>query len=165
MKAVTLTGKIALRHRERQRGLMNRSMLKVRYIFGLSTKERQFRHYRQAKGRSRSVTWDDLRKVKMHCQMSDVVIFLPKSRHNVAIPVNDNYMTETTTSVKKSVRVHFTYDVVAPCPDLAIFCQVLRHKGCPLGSAKFQRDPLSASVAIAEKLIGVHHPCPCAGEG
>ena len=54
------------------------SMRKISHVFGLRTsrnpQNRQISHYRYVWGQSRSMTLDDLRKVQMQSQRSDVVM-------------------------------------------------------------------------------------------
>ena len=57
--------------------------------------------------------------------------------------------------LEKSVGGCISYDAIALCahPTRSIFfCRKLR-KECPISYGKFQRDPLSGSAAISEKLI------------
>ena len=143
------------------------------HVFGLRTsrnpQNRQIGHYRYVWGQSRSMTSDDLWKVKMQCQRSYVVLCLPKSCIiSSFLLMAASYVAENTISLKKSVRGCTSYDVIAPWPGLTrliSFCQKL-HRGCPISYAKFQRDPPSGSEVIPEKLMdgGCINP-PCTGEG
>ena len=76
--------------------------------------------------------------------------------HNISDPVNGCKLRDWKHYFpQKSVGGCTSYDIIALWPDLTrpiFLCQTLR-KGCPIGYAKFQRDPPSGSEAISEKLI------------
>ena len=119
--------------------------------------------------RPRSVSPDNLRKIKMQCQRSDMVMFWPKS--HIMSPSSQwqqgRYVAENVISVTIGWKFFDLWlQVIAPWFDLIrSFFPKIFIKGCSISSAKFQRDPPSVSAVTSENLMGGRLPLPCADEG
>ena len=103
-------------------------------------------------GRPRSLTSDDVRKAEIQSQRSDI---WSCSEVNYSCLHSSHWQQSTWLKTRfrwKMVGGGLIYNVITPWPDLiwSFFRQKLR-KWCPISSAKFQRDPPSASAAITEK--------------
>ena len=105
---------------------------------------RQINHYKCVCGQPRSVTSDDLWKLKMQCQRSDVVICWPKSciispfLSMAASYVADGFL-------QKSVGGCTSCDVISLCPDLTRSlilpkaAERMPHKLCKISARSAQR--------------------------
>ena len=106
----------------------------------------QINHYSYlCMGSASSVTPDDLWKVNMQCQRSDVVICWPKPF--IISPLQSmaaSSVAEKSGFLERSVRGCSSYDVIAPWSDSVNFsppkvAQRIRHKLCKISAISSQR--------------------------
>ena len=144
---------------------------KISDVFGLRTQETPKTAKLATKylwGQPRSLTSDDLWKVKMQCQRSDMVISWPKSCvTSPFLSMAASYVAENIISLKnrsETVPLMTSYLCGLTWPGQKKLSQKLR-KRCPMSYANFQHDPPSGSATISEKLLGSRINPSCTGEG
>ena len=116
-------------------------------------------------GVTQGMASDDLCKVKMQCERSDVVFWWPKScKISPFLSMAAWYVAEKRFPWKICWGC-ICCDVIGLWPDLApsiLLPQVAI--GCPISYATFQRNPPSGSEAILEKHMGVASSPPLHGQ-
>ena len=157
-------------HRVVLRGTINMSMWKISCVRSqdqTNPQNRQISHYRYACGQPRSLTSDDLWKVKTQCQRPDVVIRWSKSFIiSPFLSITASYVAENKISWTFDRRLYLLWcnsSVTWPNPV----------KKLPKVAQRVHQSAMQNCSAIRtvvrrpfqKRLVGLHHHSPCTEEG